>query len=141
MIKSVKSLLLAGVLVFSFTSSTFAASYSPEWPLRPDTFGDTGAAQVDMAGTDSAVAVTVWQQGIHSGQKAYTYWQITHKSTGYIEGAKNLDGDYDGTFVFSGLDHPGGIYIVDWESFTSNDTEGLYQLATNTTGSSFSRLK
>ncbi|MFF2879138.1 hypothetical protein ACFVR2_22860 [Gottfriedia sp. NPDC057991] len=141
MIKKVKPLLLAGVLVFSFASSTFAASYSPKWQLRPDTIGDTGAAQVDLPGTDSAVTVIVWQQGINAGKKAYTYWQIRHKSTGLIEGAKPLDGDYDGSFVFSGLDHPGGIYIVEWESFTSNDTEGYYQLATNSSGASFARIE
>lgn len=141
MLKRSISLLLGVILILSLAVPVFASSTSRQYPLRPTNYGDWGEVQVDLPYTDSSLYVTVKQSGIHSGEKAHTWWEIYHPSTYDIEQSRDLYGDTYVTMIFRGLKHPGGIYDVSWESKTNNDTQGWYQIYTSSSGAAFYWMK
>lgn len=139
--KLVLSIVMSFIVMLSFSVPTFAAYYSPQWALRPTVTGDWGQARADLGTGDTSLYVTVKQSGIHAGQKAHTYWKLSHFNTSTTERVRDLPGDFYGTLVFSNLKHSGGIYDVVWMSKTSNDTQGYYQLHSNSGGATFYHMR
>ncbi|CAK6481394.1 hypothetical protein ACPOM7_17380 [Peribacillus castrilensis] len=112
----------------SFIPISADAAVSKTWPVRPDSIGDWSGCTIEnhQGGT---ISIRLFQQGIHSGQKAYTKWTLENANTGKVVRTQYVNGDFNSTLSMTSI--PAGDYTLTWRSETNNDTEGWYYVVSN----------